>query len=143
MNKFTVLLFISIFSGGSMSKGIDCEISSEAASSITLEEFYFGYHIEVINIYKGPTVSMWGVDKENPTPKDGPKTIYLISVGYGDIAERPLVFRIKSSKNIAFNLKPAESISFDNGYLKIALMDTEVGLVCNDFALNIGSEFFK
>lgn len=137
MKKLTFLLFFSVFSNAGISKEIDCGIVQEVASSITIEEFYFGHHIEVVNIHNGPTVSLWGFDEESSISKDGLLTNYLISVGYGDIAEKPMVFRIKSSAKLNFNRKPADSIAFGENSLKIALLNAGNGLKCNYISLNI------
>jgi hypothetical protein len=140
MKQITFLLFFSVFSNVSNSKEIDCGIISEAATSITVEEFYFGHHIEVVNISNGPTVSLWGGDEENNISKDSFLTNYLISVGYGDIAEKPMVFRIKSSKKLGFKGGLAKSIVFNEDSLKITLMNEGNGLMCDHFLLNMKQE---
>lgn len=114
-----LLLFISVFSNVSISKEIDCGIVSEVATSITVEEFYFGFNAGVINLSNGLNISIWDIDKENPVKNNGKITNYLISVGEGDIAEKPVVFRIKSSEMLNFDIKNTESILLDNEKLKI------------------------
>ena len=42
----------------------DCEIHFESVNSISVNEFYFGRQLAVVNIAKGPTVSVWGIDTE-------------------------------------------------------------------------------
>lgn len=137
MKKLTFLLFFSVFSNEIISKEMDCGIVYEVASSITVEEFYFGHNIEVINIHNGPTVSLWGVDEEGSISKDRLLTNYLISVGYGDIAEKPMVFRIKSSTKLSFNRRLTDSIVFGEDSLKITLLNPGNGLKCNRIHLNI------
>jgi hypothetical protein len=123
MKKSIFLLFLSIFPNVSLSKEIDCDIVSEIATSITLEEFYFGFHAGVINLPNGLNISIWGIDKENPINNNGQTTNYLISVGEGDIAEKPVVFRIKSSEMLNFDIKNTESILFDNDKLNIKFLN--------------------
>lgn len=140
MKQIIFLLFLSVFSNVIISKEIDCEIIVEAATSITLEEFYFGHHIEVLNISNGPTISLWGANQENRNPNKILSTNYLISVGYGDIAEKPLVYRINSSKQLGFKGGLAKSVIFDGKSLKIELTNENNGLTCNHFILDMKQE---
>lgn len=119
MKKSIFLLLLSIFPNVSISKEIDCGIAPEVATSITLEEFYFGFNAGVINLPNGLNISIWEIDKENPIKNNGIITNYLISTGEGDIAEKPVVFRIKSSEILNFDTQNNESISLDNEELKI------------------------
>lgn len=119
MKKSIFLLLLSIFPNVSISKEIDCGIVSEVATSITLDEFYFGFNSEVINLPNGLNISIWEIDKENPIKNNEKTTNYLISIGKGDIAEKPVVFRIKSSKILNFDLQNTESVLLDNEKLKI------------------------
>ncbi len=71
MKKSIFLLLLSIFSNVSNSKEIDCGIAPEVATSITLEEFYFGFNAGVINLPNGLNISIWAIDKENPIKNNG------------------------------------------------------------------------
>jgi hypothetical protein len=119
MKKSIFLLLLSIFPNVSISKEIECGIVSEVATSITLDEFYFGFNAGIIHLPNGLNISIWEIDKENPIKNNGKITNYLISIGEGDIAEKPVIFRIKSSEILNFDLQNNESISLDNEKLKI------------------------
>jgi hypothetical protein len=119
MKKSIFLLLLSIFPNVSISKEIDCGIAPEVATSITLEEFYFGFNAGIIHLPNGLNISIWEIDKENPIKNNGKITNYLISIGEGDIAEKPVIFRIKSSEMLNFDIQNTESVLLDNEKLKI------------------------
>lgn len=113
----------------------DCEIYFESVNSINLNEFYFGRQLTVVNIAKGPTVSVWWIDTELAGGSAGLQTKYLISVGNGDIAEEPRVFRIQSAQNLSFHTNTANSLVFRDGLLQVSLLNKQSGQICKPFDL--------
>ncbi len=117
----------------------ECEIHSETVNTISVKEFYFGRQLAVVNIAEGPTVSVWGIDTEQAGVSDGLQTKYLISVGYGDIAEEPRVFRILSRQNVALQTNTADSLVFSEGLLKVSLLNKKSGQLCKPIEFAVPS----
>lgn len=131
MNKITLLLSVSLFSTHALSKDIDCGVVAEVAKSISIEEFYFGNNLSVVNIPSGPIISIWAIDEENRIIENGLSTEYLLRIGSGDIDEIPKVFRVRSKENIVLPDNPRDSITLNDGYMKINLVKRGTDLRCN------------
>ena len=122
-----IMLFTTLLSMQNLSyaEEYNCSLEIEKAKTISLHEFYFGHHIETITFTDGPTVSLWGFDRENTSIENNLQTNLLISFGFGDIDEEPQVFRIKSANKIDNQEKPLEYIFIENNQLKIEIKNKQ------------------
>lgn len=137
MNPLSWLCGYVLFSSVATAATIDCGLRAQQATSISVDEFYVGFSAQVIQLSQGPTVSFWGIDPENPVTNAAGITQYLLSVGQGDIAEKPRVYRISTATPRRFNSTPA--VALTDARLTLRFIDAASGEHCNDLVLTLGA----
>lgn len=127
-----------LFSSTAMAATIDCGLRAQQATSISVDEFYFGFSAQVIQLLQGPTVSFWGIDPENPVTNAAGITQYLLSVGQGDIAEKPRVYRVSTVTPRRFAATPTVALTDD--VLTLQFIDAASGERCNGLTFTLAAD---
>ncbi len=129
-----------VLSSSALATPTNCGISASLATSIAVDEFYFGSSVNVIPLPQGLTVSLWAIDPENPVANTAGMTQYLISVGYGDIAEQPRVYRISTPTPRRLT---TPRVTFTGGDLVIKFADAMSGAPCHELVLDLDAKSFQ